>query len=198
MGNTNRQKVDKNSPGYIVSQYKAARANLLLALAFTVVNIILFLSAFHNHSDSFTYFLFSASLPYYSVVFYYAELGVTVIIAAVLMLAVYLLCYFFSKKSYGWMIAALVFFCLDSLYLVFLALSNAEIFMDFILDIAFHAFVLFYLIQGVRYGKRYAAAEQELLAAAANPAMDMKQPNGTENQLSDAEAQPEAEEPRQE
>ena len=58
MGIANKQKIDKNSPGYIVSQYRAARVNLLLALAFTLVNIILLFAG----TDS--YFLFSATIPY--------------------------------------------------------------------------------------------------------------------------------------
>ena len=162
MGIANKQKIDKNSPGYIVSQYKAARANLLLALAFTLVNIVLLFAG----TDS--YFLFSATIPYVLAI-NYVSIGAIAVIAALLILVVYLLCYLFSKKSYGWMIAALVLFSLDTVFLLYFAFISTA-FAEFIIDIAFHVFGLVYLIQGVRYGSQYPAAEQALLAAAAQQA----------------------------
>jgi hypothetical protein len=195
MGIANKQKIDKNSPGYIVSQYRAARVNLLLALAFTLVNIILLFAG----TDS--YFLFSATIPYVLAI-NYVTIGAIAVIAALLILVVYLLCYLFSKKSYGWMIAALVLFSLDTVFLLYFAFISAA-FAEFIIDIAFHVFVLVYLIQGVRYGRQYSAAEQALLAAAAqqasavnsaDPDMGQLQPdnqaiNTDQNQFNGSEAE---------
>ncbi len=159
------------------SKYGIARTNLLLVILFTLINSVISLA-----NGSF-YFLFSASIPYYAASFsaawaYSPEdiglepaadptaiLAIGAVIAAVLLVP-YLLCWLFSKKHYGWMIAALVLFSLDSVWL----LLNFHI--SLIMDILFHAYVLYYLITGVRYGLLSGrAAEAE---AAGEPL-----PNGT-------------------
>lgn len=82
---------------------------------------------------------------------------------AVLLLVPYLLCWIFSKNHYGWMIAALVLFSLDTLWL----LLNFDI--GFLLDILFHGYVLFYLIMGVRNGVLSKRAAQAASAATPTP-----------------------------
>ena len=139
------------------NKYGIARSNLLLVILFTLINSVI--SFAHGNF----YFLFSASIPYYVASFSAAwayspeDIGlepaanptailvIGAVIAAVLLVP-YLLCWIFSKKHYGWMIAALVLFSLDSVWL----LLNFHI--SLILDILFHAYVLYYLIMGVRYG----------------------------------------------
>ena len=113
------------------SKYNTARMNLLLVLAFTAINIILVLAG------SYTYFLFSASIPYFLVDVgmlmcgkyppeaYVGELAgmeflppaflVILTILAVLILAAYVLCWVFSKKKVGWLMAALILFVIDTL-----------------------------------------------------------------------------------
>ncbi len=181
MGTVNKRNIDKNSPQYIVSQYKTARANLLLAIIFTLVNIVLFFAQTGN------YFLFSATIPY-ALVINSLVLGGVAVVAALLILVVYLLCYLFSKKSYGWMIAALVLFSLDTLALLYFAFSG-DSFADYILDIVFHAYVLFFLILGVRYGRKYPAAEQEILAAAAQQVPYSAESSETEHFQPDSSAE---------
>ncbi|MBQ7319994.1 MAG: hypothetical protein IJW97_07460 [Clostridia bacterium] len=146
--------------------YTTARANLLLVVAITTLNIILCLCG----ADS--YFLFSANIPYFLVYmgmllcgkFDFSEqvflemgfdpaegyfptailIGLTVI--AFLIVAAFVLCYIFSSKHrVGWLIAALVFFGLDTLGM----LGLYGISLDSILDILFHAWVLYYLIAGI-------------------------------------------------
>ena len=58
-----RSAVDKNSREYLENKMKSARHSLLLVLIFTVVNLVLLLA------DGNTYFLFSASVPYYLTAF---------------------------------------------------------------------------------------------------------------------------------
>lgn len=143
------------------TQYRTARMNIFIMMIFTLVNMVLIL--FGNE----TYFLFSASIPYYLVTlgvvncgrlsdefytkagwegeFYPVSFLAILVIIAVAILAVYLLCWIFSKKKPAWMISALVLFCVDTLGMFYLYGFN----MSMIVDIIFHVWVLLYLIIGV-------------------------------------------------
>ncbi len=145
-------------------KYNTARANLLLVLLFTVVNIILVLVGAN------TYFLFSASIPYFIVYLgalfcgklpaeYYEGTGLTeadffptsvltvTVVIAVVILALYFLSWLLSKKQkVGWLIFALVLFSLDTVMMFFFM----GISVDTIFDVLFHAWVLYYLVAGVR------------------------------------------------
>ena len=139
-------------------KYNNCRANLLVVVLFTIIN--LFTLTFGN-----SYFLFSATLPaLFPAVMselaadteYLASMGilpeeasVLVIVGLVIGLILtvpYLLCWIFSKKRVGWMVAALVFFSIDCLLL----LLSFDVSM--IADILIHAWVMFYLITGVKHG----------------------------------------------
>lgn len=102
-------------------KYKRSRYNLLLVAIVSIVN--LFYMAFGER-----YFLFSARLPSVlveltlvaapeDVTVGFADLLVPIVAGVILSLP-YLLCFFFSKKRPGWMVAALVFFGLDCIYLL--------------------------------------------------------------------------------
>lgn len=145
--------------------FRNSRFNLLLLVAFTLVNIILVIAK----SDM--YFLFSATVPYYLAVYglfwtghlpdevpegqeiqYLSDsfLVVMLVIAAVI-LVLYLLFFFLSKKHYGFLIAALVFFAIDCVYMAYTIFSvGFEV--SSLIDLAFHAWVLYYLISGVIAG----------------------------------------------
>ena len=71
---------------------------------------------------------------------------------AVITVILYVLCWYMSKKRYGWMIVALVMFILDTLAMAGMYLGLGEI--SGILDVVIHAWVLYYLIIGVKYGKK--------------------------------------------
>ena len=132
-------------------KYKRSRANLLLVTIVSVVN--LFTLALNG-----SYFLFSASIPAIPVelampmteeeVVVFSDFIVPIIIGIILTVP-YLLCWVFSKKRAGWMIPALVFFSFDCLYLFLLATIDPT---AVIIDILFHAWVMFYLITGVING----------------------------------------------
>lgn len=132
-------------------KYNRSRANLLLVIIVSVVN--LFTLALNG-----SYFLFSASIPAIPVelampmteeeVVVFSDFIVPIIIGIILTVP-YLLCWVFSKKRAGWMIPALVFFSLDCLYLFLLATIDPT---AVIIDLLFHAWVMFYLITGVVNG----------------------------------------------
>lgn len=143
--------------------YNGARNNLLLAIIFTVVNCVLAAVGAN------VYFLFSCSFPYamaYDGAFFtglacteeeFLALGFTqsdmmpmwylyvMLIPAVIAIALYVLCWVFSKKRVGWLIAATVLFVLDSLFMILYYVPDITM----ILDYLFHAWVLFLLIRGI-------------------------------------------------
>lgn len=147
--------------GQLENRYASARANLLLVVVFTAINLVLLIS----QSD--TYFLFSAFIPYiltsfgvilcgmYPAEFYLEELMdvefldksffVVMLVISLIILGLYLLSWFLSKKRGGWLIFALVFFSLDTLGMFLLGGFS----MDSIVDVLFHAWVIFSLCSGV-------------------------------------------------
>ena len=86
---------------------------------------------------------------------YYFEIGMTqfwdksyfvfFLSIAVLILVLYFICWFFSKKKIGWHITALVFFVADTLALLWLY----GISQDMIMDVIFHILVIVDLAAGV-------------------------------------------------
>lgn len=162
----------------LTNKYMSARHNLLLVVVFTLINIVLLVT------NSNSYFLFSASIPYlivdlgmaycgkYPAEYYGGDLegleffgdtffAVTLVIAAVCLL-VYLLSWILSKKPrVGWMIFALVCFVLDTAAM----LLCWGISTDMILDVVFHGWVIVSLIGGISaYFKLKKLPEDEIPA----------------------------------
>lgn len=135
-------------------KYSTARHNLLLVIILTVVNVVLLLV------NSNTMLLFSATVPYLSVVFgveFAAEFGSSAlypfIAVAVIDLGIYVAAWILSKKRYGWMILALVMFIFDTLIMLGMYALVANL-SDAIMDVLVHIWVLYYLIIGVKFGKQ--------------------------------------------
>ncbi len=146
-------------------KYNSARSNLLIVVAFTVINIIL------EITQSNTYFMFSAFVPYciaiiggiicgkypvysgndFLVAQPYRDTAYVVIIGiAFVLTALYLLSYLFSKKNkVGWLIFALVFFVIDTIAMFWLGVLAEEIVVDSIIDIVFHAWIIIILVNGI-------------------------------------------------
>ncbi len=130
-------------------KYKNCRANLLMVVLFTVFNLV-------TYSFVSFYFPFSATIPCFPMIIAYSQnpemafvdLIIPIVIGIILTIP-YLLCWVFSKKRVGWMIPALVFFSFDSLFVVMITLLGIT---NGIVDILFHAWVMFYLITGVIHG----------------------------------------------
>ncbi|MBR5535878.1 MAG: hypothetical protein IKU60_04435 [Clostridia bacterium] len=140
----------------IKKKYDQSRSNLLLAIVFTIVNIALLFTS------SGTMFLFSITVPYWATAFaYYLELGSLYVVAGIV-IALYLICWIFSKKHYGWFIPALILFILDSVYLGYISIDMAEA--SNIVDILVHIWILYYLGTGIYFGyKLKHLPEEEVL-----------------------------------
>ena len=143
-------------------RFNSSRHNILLVIVFTLINIVFVVA------NTGTYFLFSAFVPYmladlgmyfggmYPAEYYEGELldlqgfGTVILVVflaiAVIILALYLLCWIFSKKNrMGWMIFALILFSIDTAGM--LLLSGIQL--DGILDIVFHIWVIVSLSMGI-------------------------------------------------
>ncbi len=158
----NKKMVDQNlsERDKLEARYKGSRNNILLVVAFTLVNTVLLIVG----SDS--YFLFSAAVPYYVTLFgmlytgkmpaeYYVGIEdfvpwdssffIIAVVIAVVVVGLYALSWFLSKKRHGWLVFALVFFIIDTLALFYFAGFSA----DMILDYVFHAWVIVSLASGI-------------------------------------------------
>lgn len=161
------QTIDKNSREYLERQRASGRNNLLLVVIFTVINLVMLLT------ESNTYFLFSASVPYYFTAFGMGmDMGmggsvftVTALVISALILAAYLLCWIFGKKRKGWLIAALVLFIVDSVLLVLMTLAM-EMLTESIIDLVFHAWVVVSLCQALSADKKLKALPEEIVEEA--------------------------------
>lgn len=126
-------------------KYNNSRLSILLLFIFSVINIF-------SISMLSTYFLFSAYLPQVLISLAYLDPSLTsvMVILSILYILPYLLCYIFSKKKAGWMVAALVLFSVDSLiflidFFAYLAAGD----LSFIIDLIFRIYVFASLIIGV-------------------------------------------------
>ena len=161
--------------------YDQGRGALLAVIILSVVNLF-------SVTLTDTYFLFSSYvtqlLAVWGAVFYLETQAVVFpIIFGILGLITvvpYVLCYLFSKKRAGWMIAAFVLFGIDSLiFLVdFISLITVgEISM--LMDLVIRIWVIVSLAQGVKYGLRVKKDEESTEAESVPTAADYH-PDGEE------------------
>jgi len=148
-------------------KYRTSRMNLLLVVAFTAINLILLVT------NSNSYFLFSAFIPYFiasigmllcgrfpeeyyedgfaDMTFLGGSVFAVILIIAFVITLLYLLTWFMSSKNRSaWLIVSLVLFSLDTLGMLFIG----GISVDSILDVLFHAWVIYYLIIGINAAKK--------------------------------------------
>ena len=145
-------------------KYNNSRLSILLLFIFSVINIF-------SISMLGTYFLFSAYLPQVLISLAYLDPSLTpvMVILSILYILPYLLCYIFSKKKAGWMVAALVLFSVDSLFFLidlFAYLAAGDL--SFIIDLIFRIYVLASLIIGVVNRKQAMLAANGVQENAAN------------------------------
>ena len=146
----NNTPVDKNSREYLLRQVANGRYSLLLIVILTVVNLVMTIL------DTNTYFLFSASVPYYLV---FVGMGIengfvdgawnvkgtltyTGLVIALVIVAVYLLCWLLSKKRAGWLTAALVLFFVDTVALVVITFALYDSPMGKLVDFLLHIWAI--------------------------------------------------------
>ena len=179
--NQNQQGQPMDQRQRLESRYASARMNLLWVVLFTAVNIVLLVS------NSYTYFLFSAFIPYaivdYGMIvcgkypadfygdmsqyqFFDSSLLVILIAVAAVICVLYLLCWIFSKKGrVAWLIVGLVFFALDTVLMLLSGISA-----DRILDIVFHGWVIISLTGGLIAHSKLKKLPEEEPVVAAEPA----------------------------
>lgn len=141
--------MDKQSPEYQENLIRSARYNLLVAIIFTVLNLVMLLVGSNR------YFLFSTSIPYYLTYFgylfdHYTVGGYTLtgLTMAAVFVAAYAVFWFMSKKHSGWFIAALVLFGVDTLAMLLLMLLFGDI-GSWLFEIVFHVWVIISLSRGI-------------------------------------------------
>ena len=157
------------------NKYSSARANLLIVVAFTLINIVL---AF---TDSSSYFLFSLFVPYMLVLlgamltgnlpgaYTAAELEIIeflpnavfiiMAIVAAAFLAVFVVSWIVTKKkpAIGWLIASLALASIDTgIFVLFDGIS-----LDTLIDLAFHVWVIVSLAGGISAHKKLKALPPE-------------------------------------
>ena len=158
--NTNQK--DKNSYGKLASRVAGGRYSLLLVLIFTLVNLVMVLL------DTDRYFLFSASVPYY-MTFYGKAMDngfttgawdvngtytMTALVVSAVILALYFLCWFLSRKKPGWMAGALALFTLDTVALLLISYVLYGNILINLVDLLIHIWVLWELFQAVKSHKK--------------------------------------------
>ena len=132
-----------------LSYLAQARANLILMVVLTAVNLVLYLA------EATVSFPFSAFLPQLALAWgdlyrlLYADtlLYAAGIAAALFLLAAYVLCWLLAKQRPGAIIAALVLFAADTAVMAYYGVQSFEV--SYAIDFLFHAWVLFYLVRGV-------------------------------------------------
>ena len=162
----------------LTNKFNTARINLVAVVIFTAINIVMLATGAGS------YFLFSASVPYvittYGLLlcgmlpeeyyeglegmffldpsFFYITLAVSVLI-----LAMYLLCFFLSKKKISWLKTALILFIIDSVVMIL----YYGIDLSMILDYVFHGYVIYILISGINAHKKLKSMpkEEEIIEA---------------------------------
>lgn len=134
-------------------RYNGARYNFLLLIGFTVINMIMLIS------NSNFYFLFSMRIP---LVLTAAGIGlkqetgtaafmILFLVLSVFIVLLYVPCYILSKRNPVWILVAAILFSLDTLF--FLYAMSVAFDASMIIDALFHAFILFSLFRGYKFGK---------------------------------------------
>lgn len=152
---------DLQTAAYQEKLLKTARYNLLVAIVFTVMNLIGLLVGGGS------YYLFSTTIAYYLTFFGYvfdhytlSTYTFTGLTMAVVPLAAFMLCWFMSRKDSRWLTGATVLFGVDTLALVLL-IWWTEDFAGALWDIVFHGWALYSLIRGVLAAQKLRRMQSE-------------------------------------
>lgn len=121
------------------------RLAMLAVLAVSVINLLMLLFHINYH------FLFAAAAPYY-LIWMAGTLGRMVfpaILAGLLILAVYGVCWYLSIRQSLWLRVAFGLYCLDTLFLVIFAFTALENPASCLFEIITHLPVLWFLCQSI-------------------------------------------------
>ena len=134
----------------IEKKFANARKNLMLVIIFSVVNMALTVL---NSNIS---FLFSATVPVLVLQvgqIFSEESGISMFLMAaaaiaLIIIALYGICFLLSKKRRAFMLVALILFVLDTLFLLWTLTLGFD--SGVMLDIVFHVWILYFLISGTK------------------------------------------------
>lgn len=151
--------MDKQSPQYQENLVKTARYNLLVLIIFTVLNLVMILV----QSD--TYFLFSATIPYYLTCFGYmfdhytvGTYALTGMVVSLPFVLAYVACWLLCKRDSRWYTVALVLFAVDCLALLGLLIMTGN-FGGALFDILIHGWIVVSLVKAISAAKKLQAME---------------------------------------
>lgn len=174
------------------TKYKNMRLMLLSTLILSALNCITVFAL-----DMFYYF--SAYLPFVLVAVgkvFLEEVAngeivfVVYTALAVIMLIPYLLCYIFSKKHVGWMIAGLVIFSVDTGFLLVDLITGFNV--TLAICMVFHVYIIVTLALGIKYGLK---VKQERENATVDATADAYGPEGAYMPQADGSYAPAEESP---
>lgn len=134
-----------NEQQKLQKSYAAARSNLLLMTILTALNVLAMVAQFGLRN------LFSAAIPQIAYAYFAGSGGGQVLgglIIGALFIGLFLLCYALSKNNTRWMTAALIVYALDTVFLIGWIIFRRDT--SSLLDAVFHAWVLAFLISGVK------------------------------------------------
>ena len=130
-------------------KFTTARNNLLLLVAFTGINVIL------RATGSDFYFLFSAPIPILMWFFFYGffhtleSAAMAALVPALGAVSVYVVLWALSKKYRVFILVALILFSIEAVVLLgIIVAANVEFGFNVIIEIAFVAWILYYLVVG--------------------------------------------------
>jgi hypothetical protein len=147
--------MDKNSREYLQRNFSQGRMSLMVILALTAVNIAMVML------ESDRYFVCSISIPYMLCYLGQMEAVIdgfefqlpTCMAVSVVILGVFLAIWLLSKKRPGLLYAALILFFVDTAALFWLCVESDTL-GESVVDLLFHAWVLWELFQGARCGTK--------------------------------------------
>ncbi len=156
----------------LMSKYNAARINLIAVVVFTAINMITLTTNVGS------YFLFSANMPYMltflglflcgmmpenyyekaeEMVFMDKSLFVVMLVISILILLLYMACWWFSKNGkVAWIRIALGLFVIDTVAMFLLGSAGI-----FIVDLIFHIWVIGILVSALNAFKKIKALPKD-------------------------------------
>lgn len=137
-----------------LNRWKGGAWVLLLIAVFSVINIVLYALKSDN------YFLFTSYLPYilgiigvdYLTGWYNMPVntgtGIFFLSISAVIILLYFICWFFARKRIGFLIGGLVFFTIDTLFMIYSMIMSTEP-AWFTMDCVFHALAIAELAIGI-------------------------------------------------
>lgn len=138
-----------------VQKFETSRRNLLAVVGFSAVNLVLLFL------DIDMYFLFSATIPLALFAYGLGVVGIVVV-------AIYLACWYFMEKQRWLILIPLVLFFLDCLlYALFIYsdfVNGYSFDYTILIDVVFHGLIMFYLVTGTMAWLKIRKIEPQIMS----------------------------------